>query len=483
METGIISASGYLPRLRLARRAIVQANKWVNPALGGMSKGRRAICSHDEDSLTMGVEAARYCMSDATGFTPAAVQFASTTPPFADRANAVILNEALALPPDVRCNDVTGFLACGTAALINALHGNESCLTVASDRRMAKVASIQELSFGHAAAAIATGSENLIARFLASVSTAVDFVDHYRKPDAQTDYALEERWIRDEGQLKIMPPAIKALLEKSGVGMNEIQHVALAGVGRAAARNIAKEFSIDDDRLVDPLDANCGDTGAAHGLLMLSQALETALPGEKILLAHFAQGCQVLLIEATDAIADWNPKTTVQSQLDSGVEDENYLRFLSFNEQISIEWGIRAERDNRTALSAFNRHRKTITSFIGGLCTACGTKQFPKGQCCVNPECRRFDTLVDEPFEHKTGAVKSFTEDWLAVSVNPPFKYGNVTFDDGGVIMMEFADFEPGQLSVGLPVRFVFRIKEKDPKRQFHRYFWKAAPVQKTKAQ
>ena len=41
--------------------------------------------------------------------------------------------------------------------------------------------------------------------------------------------------------------------------------------------------------------------------------------------------------------------------------------------------------------------------------------------------------------------------------------------------MMELADFELGQLAVGTPVRFVFRIKDRDPKRHFHRYFWKAA--------
>jgi uncharacterized OB-fold protein len=85
--------------------------------------------------------------------------------------------------------------------------------------------------------------------------------------------------------------------------------------------------------------------------------------------------------------------------------------------------------------------------------------------------------LVDEPFQHKVGRVRSFTEDWLAISANPPLMYGNVGFDDGGVVMMEFTDFEPGRLGVATPVRSVFRIKDRDPKRLFHRYFWKAAPA------
>jgi hydroxymethylglutaryl-CoA synthase len=476
-KTGITAISGYLPRLRLARQAIAEANRWANPALASLAKGHRTICAYDEDSLTMAVEAARYCLGRAGELPIELVQFASTTAPFADRANAVILAEALGLPAELRSADVTGFLGCGTTALIQALESERTALTVASDRRMAKIASAQELSLGHAAAAVATGTENLIARFIASHSVSVDFVDHYRGTKAQTDYLLEERWIREEGHLKIAPPAIAALLHRATREAGDIHHVAIAGVGRAVARQIAGLCGIPEDRLVDPLDAACGDTGSAHALIMLCQALETAGPGETILLVNVAQGCQALLFETTDAIGGRSAGPSIRGQLDGGVEDRNYLRFLSFNEQIEVDWGIRAERDNRTSLSAFNRHRKTVTGFIGGRCTACGTKQFPKGQCCVDPDCRQFGTLVDEPFQHKTGRVKSYTEDWLAVSANPPLMYGNVAFDDGGVIMMEFADFDPGQLSVGTPVRFVFRIKEKDPKRQFHRYFWKAAPI------
>ena len=262
--------------------------------------------------------------------------------------------------------DVTGSLACGTAALINALHSERASLTVASDKRIAKVASAQEMSFGHAAAAIATGSENLIARHVASTSSAVDFPDHYRKPDVRTDYFMEERWIRDEGVMKIVPPQIKSLLEKAGCSIKDIEHLALAGMNRGTASQIAKALSIQDNQLVDPLESNCGETGAAHGLLMLCLALENAKPGEKILLVHFAQGCQILLVEATEAIVDWAPDNAVQTQLDSGVIDDNYLRFLSFSEHVQVDWGVRAERDARTAISAFYRHRRALTGFVGG---------------------------------------------------------------------------------------------------------------------
>jgi uncharacterized OB-fold protein len=214
---------------------------------------------------------------------------------------------------------------------------------------------------------------------------------------------------------------------------------------------------------------------------MLAATLEAAGPGERILLLNFAQGTQAILFETTPAISAWTSHHPLAGQLASGEESDNYVRFLSFGNHIAIDWGARAERDNRTSLSAFNRHRKTVTGFIGGKCSACGTPQFPKGNACVNPQCREFGTLEDEPFKDKIGVVKSYTEDWLAISPNPPLMYGNVAFPDGGVIMMEFSDCAPGELAVGQPLRFVFRIKDKDPKRGFHRYFWKAAPAAPTK--
>ena len=38
-------------------------------------------------------------------------------------------------------------------------------------------------------------------------------------------------------------------------------------------------------------------------------------------------------------------------------------------------------------------------------------------------------------------------------------------------------DVDPAKLDVGSALRMVFRIKEKDGRRHFNRYFWKAAPI------
>jgi uncharacterized OB-fold protein len=138
---------------------------------------------------------------------------------------------------------------------------------------------------------------------------------------------------------------------------------------------------------------------------------------------------------------------------------------------------MRAERENRTAQSAMWRRHRDVTAFVGGRCRACGTVQFPRSRACVNPQCRAFDTQDPAPLAEKAGRVKTFTEDWLAVTRSPPYVYGNVELEGGGNVFMEFADAGAGEIRVGSPVRFAFRIKDFDNVRGYRRYFWKALPV------
>ena len=56
-DVGISSIVGYLPRLRLSKKAVAQANSWIAPNLVGKGKGTRSMANWDEDSVTMSVEA------------------------------------------------------------------------------------------------------------------------------------------------------------------------------------------------------------------------------------------------------------------------------------------------------------------------------------------------------------------------------------------------------------------------------------------
>jgi uncharacterized OB-fold protein len=291
---------------------------------------------------------------------------------------------------------------------------------------------------------------------------------------ADFDYALEERWVRDEFLLKVLPRAVSDLLESAGASAASIGHVAIPS-GAAAAARIAKVCGLAAARRPDRVLLDCGDAGVALPLLMLADSLEAAAPGELIVCLGLGQGVDALLLRAEDGTgASVRP---LQLALDGGREEPSYARYLSHRGLLDVDFGMRAERDQRTAHTVAYRKRDSLTAFKGGRCEQCGTVQFPRSRVCVNPGCRATDTQAAHRLADSKGRVKSFTEDWQAYASRPPYLYGNVEFAEGGNLLMEFTDAEPGELKVGCEVRFVFRIKDDDHVRGYRRYFWKATPI------
>lgn len=473
---GIKSIGAYVPRRRLERSAIVAATGWATGRRAGKAEGRRSYCGWDEDSLTMAVEAARDCLAGRDRASIGWLGFASTTHPFADRSNAGVVAAALGLRDTVETLDFAGQQRAGLGAVLAALdrvsaRGDEA-LVVAADRRLAKPASEQEQRYGHGAAALTVGTgDDLAAQVLGHASVRADFVDHHREAGRAFDYALEERWIRDEGFLKLVPAAVGRALESSDVPRDAVRHLVVQAPGRTGSA-IAREAGLAGARLQDDLQRDTGDTGVPHPLLMLGAALEQARAGDIVVAADFGQGCDVLVLRATGR----SPSTGLGTAgaVAAGDADHDYLRLLANCGLVEMDWGLRAERDNRTSQSAAWRRHDDVTAFVGGRCRRCGTVQFPRSRACVNPDCREFDTQDEHPLAESRGRVKTYTEDWLAVTRDPPLVYGNVELPDGANVFCEFADMRTGTTEVGTPVRFVFRVKDYDAVRGFRRYGWKA---------
>jgi 3-hydroxy-3-methylglutaryl CoA synthase len=479
-DFGILSFGAYVPRSRLQRSVVGAANAWFAPGLKGLAKGERAICNWDEDSITMGVEAARDCLG---GFDRAAVTqlvLASSTLPFDERQNSGVVANALQLGVALRAMDQAGSQRAGSTALAAALDGSAAAgqtLIVAADARKAKAGSTQEMQYGDGAAAMLVGHGEPLARLIAAHSETVDFVHQYRMHDRAHDYAWEERWVRDEGYLKIVPRALDAVLRMAGVEAAQVTHFCMPGTLSRIQAAVAKRCGLPDASVRDNLGAVCGDTGVAHPLLLLAAALEDAKAGDRILLAAFGEGCDALLFEVTPAIAKASARRGVKGALGHRREDGNYMRYLSFNGLLDMERGMRAEPDKPTPLTVLYRNRDMVQGLVGGKCRKCGTVQYPRQRYCVNPECNALDSQDDYAFSERTGTLMSYTADALTYSPDPPTYFGMVQFDGGGRMLLDFTEVDAGKIDVGLPVRMVFRIKDQDPLRGFQRYFWKATPA------
>lgn len=478
MSVGIIGTGAYVPRLRLQRAEIARATMWFNQALKSLGRGERSMANWDEDAITMAVEAARDCLLGRDRESVARIVLASTSLPFADRQNAGLLKEALALPDNIGALDATGSQRAGTSALISSLEASERAglvLCVASERRLARAASPAEFTNGDAAAALLVGPGKGIADLLCTHSTTVDFVDHFRASDREHDYEWESRWIRDEGYARLLPHAIATALAKAGVEAAAVDHFALALPLAGAERSIAKTARIRPEALVEPFDDTLGYAGTAQPLLMLDRALRRASAGQIVVVASFGQGVDVLVFRATDEIQTTSAALGVDGWLERRTPEHNYIKHLYFTRQLQLEEGMRAELDLKTPPTMLYRDRRTILALMGGRCRVTGAVQYPKSAITAAPDSRLVDTQDDYPLADRAARLVTVTSDRLAYSPDPPSHYGMIDFEGGGRMLADITDVEGDDLAVGTPLRMMFRLKRHDA-RGFRHYFWKAVP-------
>ncbi|MGK5091448.1 SDR family NAD(P)-dependent oxidoreductase [Deltaproteobacteria bacterium TL4] len=479
---GITSYGAHIPRLRLDRMSVFKQMGWLTPAIMMVAQGERSMCNWDEDSMTMAVEASRDCLIGKNKRTLDAVFLASTTLPFADRQNAGMVAAALNLNNNIVTSDYTSSLKSGTTALVTALDivkggAKHNILVTAADSRKTRAAYFYEMWFGDGAASLTVGDTDVIAEFKGSYSISYDFVDHYRGSKNNFDYVWEERWVRDEGYSKIIPEAILGLMNKLNITMNDVDKLIFPCFFKSEHKAIAKQLGATGEKVVDNMHEVCGETGAAHSLLMFIKALEDSKPGDKILMASFGQGCDALYFEVTDNILNLSSRNGVNGSLKHKKTTDNYQRFLKFNELVETEMGIRSEAETQTAMTVLWRKNKMLMGLVGGFCKACNSPQFPSADICVNPDCGTVQKQEDYEFADVPATVKTFTGDLLTVSVDPPHKYGMVQFEGGGRMLANFTDCELEDLKVGLPMKMVFRRRFEDKTRGFINYFWSAMPI------
>ena len=478
-KRGIVGFGSYIPKRRLCRKKIFASHSWFAPSLRAMAKGERAMASFDEDSVTMGIEAARDSVYNAQKVGD--LIFASCSSPFLERQSAGIIRKALRLPSSIRTIDVTSNQNAGISGLLTALTkegSEENSLVIAADKRKTKPASSEEMRFGDAAAAICVGQKDVVARFLGGASSSHDFQDHYRGAEEEFSYFWEDRWVRDEGYLKLVGPTLKKAMEDASVSPCEVSLFLMPCPFGRVLEKIAKSLGVEPMVCGDSLESHVGDSGSSHPLLLLNHALESAKPGEKILVASFSGGVDALLFEVTDHLEAYRKeraekeKIGVKGYLALGEKEENYMKFLAFNNLVTMEKGMRAEKDMRTALSVSHRHSDMLLGLEGGVCSHCQTPQFPKADICVNIECQKIGTQEPYSFADRKARVLSWSKDYLTYTMEPPHFYGMVDFEGGGRLLVDMTDVS--SVESGDKMRMVFRIKGYDEKRGYTRYFWKA---------
>lgn len=484
--TGICSYGGYVPRYRLDRKLVFSAMGWMNAGNIALSRGEKAVANFDEDSITMAVAAGADALKGIDPTTIGGVYFASTTMPYKERQNAGIISAALGANDNIRAADFGGALKAGTTALLSAIEAVQAgslnnVVVCVAECRLAKPAAPQELIFGDAAAALVVGNQDVIAEFKGSYSITHDFVDHYRGGFAKFDRQWEDRWIRDLGYDQLIPEAVNGLLKKTGLKATDFAKVVYPCHYDAERKKLNKMLGIAPQAEQGTFMAEIGESGAAQSMVMLVAALETAKPGDKILVVSFGSGCDAMYFEVTGNITKKRGQNGITGALASKAPLDNYTKYLVWRDILPGETGLRGEEDLWTRFSALWRQRRFVLGLWGGKCKKCGTQQIPAQKVCVSPECGAVDQMEPIRFAGTLGEIATYTGDNLAASFNPPAIYGAVKFEGGGKFYFDFTDCNLDELKTGMKVRMSFRRKYYDKNRDISGYFWKAVPAKEAK--
>jgi 3-hydroxy-3-methylglutaryl CoA synthase len=451
---GILSAAGYLPHRRLDRTTI------AGVAGGGGGKGTRTVAGYDEDTTTMGVEAARLALRSATVPEPHALWFSTVAPAYADKTNATAVHAALQLGRDVGAFDVNGSVRSGMGALHAALSGRGAHLVVTSDLRAGLAGGPDEAAFGDGAAALLVGDDGdgpLLAELTGGGWATGEFLDRWRAPGAARSKVWEERF----GETRYVPLGQAAwddALKSGGFVADQVDVVAIAGTHGRANAALAKKLGVGE-RLVDDLTGAVGNLGAAQPALLLTAALEAATPGQLIALVVLADGAHVLLFRATDALAGRQPARSIAAQVAAGAPID-YGTYLRWRGVLPVEPPRRPE-PARPSASAAGRSSDWKFGFVGSA--------GDDGEIHLPPQ-PGDPTAV--PMAAATGTIVTFTIDRLAYSPSPPIVFAVVDFDGGGRLPVELTDVDVDQVRTGARVELTFRrLFTAD---DIHNYFWKA---------
>jgi len=464
---GITRYGIYIPSTRLPL-AFIHGGKAKE---GGPEK---AVAGFDEDSITMAVTAAADCLQGMDRRTIDGVYFASTTSPFREKQAAAFVAKALDLRSDISTIDFGGTLRAAASALvaaINAVHAGSAkqILVIASDSRLAAPRSPIESNFGDAAVAFLIGSKNILAGVESSYAIADEIYDAWRSETDKFIRSWEDRFVVTHGYQDNLVKACKGLLEKLNRSVKDYNKAVIYGPDARSLSSAAKAIGFSSEKVQDALFGKLGNCGTAFAPLLLASSLEQAQAGDKLLLAFYGDGAEVLSLVVHPH--GFKPHHSIAWYLQRGKALRSYDSYLKSRHLEASEFDRRG--GDGVPATVHYRERDSDISFLAQRCTKCGTLHFPACRVCYG--CYAKDQFENVRLSDKTGKVLSYSFDHFFPTPEPPLIVGMCEVDNGARVYVQMTDATQDMLRCDLPVEFVFRKIHDAGHRP--NYFWKSRPL------
>lgn len=333
--SGILSYGASIPRRRIEASTIRAV--WGNLAesfIDMLSLGERAVLGPDEDTLTLAVAAAKAalerCPEGAAGI--GAVLLGTGSSPYAQKAAANVLKDALDLGPavlacDLQCAEKSGSTALALGRALVESGRAERVLVVASDApsRHCAPGLVTEYVASAGAGAIIIGKEPGLAELGGFVTHSWDQNDYFRTEGERFTQsgAGFYGWVANWGLLDHVVPAMADFFASTGTAPADYaKFVVPQKTGVRALMTMGKGGLDVMQVLPFVLTQMIGDAGAAQSFIALAHVLDWADAGESVGVVDYGSGagCDVWSVRTTAGLPERRPKSgTVLDQINDKV--------------------------------------------------------------------------------------------------------------------------------------------------------------------
>ncbi|HET9729091.1 MAG TPA: OB-fold domain-containing protein [Acidimicrobiia bacterium] len=440
MTVRVLATGAAAPDLRIPASEI-------GAAWGRGGRGQVAVCAADEDTLTLGWQAATRAMAAAGVDAVDAVFWGTSRPPFAEGPSFAFLHAALGCAPTTTGALFAGSSHAGIEALLGAADAISAgsarvALVIASDALRPGLGTAFEARCGAGAVAFVLATEGGTAALGARVSRTRPFVDRYRG-DGELDNRdlYDARLFRDEMFLPVASEVATALAAFDPSAWSVPDPDGRLGAAIAKLVGAATPASA-------AVYTELGDTGAAAGLLGASAALDAA--GTVALLGAGGGRTTGIVMHVDTPVAG---AAQVMHSLTGG-RTASYADALRARGQLqpsgeTIPMGVPPES------AMFTRGADEMLGLLGGRCQDCGTISTPPS---IHPHCIACGGPKLEPVAlARGGQVHTFVVNHtMPAPFVAPLPIAVLDMDDGARLMLQVIG-DGKDLSIGTRVELVLR--------------------------
>ncbi len=314
-NVGISGWGVYIPKYRISLDEIAKAWGYPSTYPQGLNVVEKAVAGVDEDTITMGFEAARNALRRA-GVDPnfiGAVYVGTESKPYAVKPSATVIAEALGITPKKLTADLEFACRAASEALGISIGLVSSgmvkyALVIGSDTAQASPGDVLEFTAASGSAAYVIGRDdgNAAAYFEGFYSYVTDTPDFWRKENAP--YPMHgESFTGEPAYFHHIVSAVKGLLEELGLRPSDFDYFVPHQPNGKFPLKVARILGFPKEKVLPGLIVTrIGNTYSASALIGLAAVLEKAKPGSRILVAPYGSGAgaDAMSIVVKDSILD-----------------------------------------------------------------------------------------------------------------------------------------------------------------------------------